>query len=225
MSSISFAPIPSIVQSVVVLQHVGFLLVQVSLLWVFHFELWDFFYSWWWLGRNPEFCPLSSSFIKILSKIMFGQLKWLRGTRSAVFLPTRPLRINCDLAVTVHWITIISETKSPQQCSIEFIFCGTLTSRGCCSQHDPSSATQGRSPLRFEDFRRDQTRSPPSSLQLLPSGSSALWIAQSSGMGSYSGPQAAAGSSSSGCCPSRSGPVSGTECRTPLHWRVRGPLV
>lgn len=141
-----------------------------------------------------------------------------------MFLPTKPLRINCDLAVTVHWITIISETKSPRQCSIEFIFCGSLTSRGYCSQRDPSSATQGRSPLRFEDFRMDQTRSPPSSLQLLPSGSSALWIAQSSGMGSYLGPQAAAGSSSSGCCPRRSGLVSGTECRIPLHWRIQGPL-
>lgn len=52
--------------------------------------------------------PTLFFFHKDSMQLMFRQLKWFRGTYCVVFLPTKPLRINCDLAVTVQWITIIS---------------------------------------------------------------------------------------------------------------------
>lgn len=162
---------------------------------------------------------------------MFGQLKWLKWEYSVV-CPTnksgKPPEDRMWLLsahIKVLWIANILKTKSQRECNIKYMSCGGLTSRGCWSQHDPSSATQGRSLLMSWDFQRDQTLSPPSSLHRSLSGSSAQWYSQCSGLGCRLGPPPPADSSSLDCCPKRCGPESGTECRTLLCWRARGPPV
>lgn len=125
----------------------------------------------------------------------------------------------------VLWISYILGIKSQSECNIKNMSCGGLTSRGQWSQHDPSSATQGRSLLTSWDFQRDQTPSPPSSVHRGLSGSPALPYSQCSGSGGRLGPPPPVGSYSRGCCPRRYGHESGTECRTPLCQRTRGPLV
>lgn len=109
-----------------------------------------------------------------------------------------------------------------QECNIKNMSCGGLTSRVRWFPHNPSSATQGRSLLTSWDFQTDQI---PSSLHHSLSGSPAQQYSQCSKMGCHLGLPPPAGNCSRGCCPSRCGPESGTECRTPLCWRARGPLV
>lgn len=161
---------------------------------------------------------------------MFRELKWLKWEHSVVY-PTNksgeppegvPWLLSAHMKV--RWIAYILETKSQRKCNIEYMP-GGLTSKGCWSQHDPSSATQGRSLLTSWDFQRDQTLFPPSSLHRGLSGSSALRYSRCSALGCCLGPPPPVCSSSHDCCPKRCGYESGTEYRTLLCWRAPWPLV
>ena len=134
---------------------------------------------------------------------MFRQLKWLE-----CLLPTRLEGISAH--VRVRWLS-----NNKTECNFKNMSSGGLTSRGRWSQHDPSSATQGRSLLMSGDFQRGQTPSPPSPHRG-PSGSPPQRCSQCSGSGCRLGPPLQAHSCSPDCCPRRCGPEFGTGCRTPL---------
>jgi len=111
--------------------------------------------------------------------------------------------------------------KSQTECNLKT----SVTSRGRWSLPDPSSATQGISLPMFWDFQTDQTPFHPSFLVCGPSGSWALLFSLESGSNSHSVPPFPADSCSQSCYPRRSGPESGTGCRTPLCWKNSGPPV